>query len=269
MVEALAVEIEAVDAQGLGDMLLLLEDDLAGFAVCHTGPGTEAGSGACYVKFAATVRAPARRLLRLRRPSRCSRRHCRVQLRLVSAPTHQPERGFKYSSPRNHGGDAVTQGAKDDLVVAYNDAAGGTPVTNVPVELGGTTLLAGVYVHHHPDEGGFQGRLLGRIGAVTLDTNTITRSSSAPPEPETTVTTIATTPTTTGTTATTVPTTGTIGTTGTIPAATTGSNSPVPGPSRLSSPSRRRPHPASPPSRRCSLSPAYPSSECWRLGSCW
>lgn len=46
-------EIEAVDAQGLGDTLLLVEDDLAGFAVCHNGPGTEAGSGACYVKFAA------------------------------------------------------------------------------------------------------------------------------------------------------------------------------------------------------------------------
>lgn len=46
-------EIEAVDAQRLGDTLLLVEDDLAGFAVCHTGPGTEAGSGTCYVKFAA------------------------------------------------------------------------------------------------------------------------------------------------------------------------------------------------------------------------
>jgi Ice-binding-like len=39
-------------------------------------------------------------------------------------------------------GDAVTQQAKDDLVTAYNDAAGMGPV---PVELGGTTLLPGVY----------------------------------------------------------------------------------------------------------------------------
>jgi type VI secretion system secreted protein VgrG len=45
----------------------------------------------------------------------------------------------------NHDGDAVTMGAKNDLVTAYNDAFGRTPVTNVPVELGGTTLLAGVY----------------------------------------------------------------------------------------------------------------------------
>jgi hypothetical protein len=33
---------------------VLLEGDLlTGFAVCHLGPGTEAGGGACYIKFAA------------------------------------------------------------------------------------------------------------------------------------------------------------------------------------------------------------------------
>lgn len=45
----------------------------------------------------------------------------------------------------NHAGDAVTQGAKTDLTTAYNDAAGRTPVTTVPTELGGTTLVPGVY----------------------------------------------------------------------------------------------------------------------------
>lgn len=45
----------------------------------------------------------------------------------------------------NHGGDAVTQGAKTDLVTAYNDAAGRTPVTTVPTELGGTTVTGGTY----------------------------------------------------------------------------------------------------------------------------
>lgn len=35
--------------------------------------------------------------------------------------------------------------AKNDLTTAYNDAAGRTPVTTVPTELGGTTLVAGVY----------------------------------------------------------------------------------------------------------------------------
>lgn len=45
----------------------------------------------------------------------------------------------------NHGGDAVTQGAKNDLVTAYNDAADKSPVTTVPTELGGTTLTGGTY----------------------------------------------------------------------------------------------------------------------------
>ena len=184
----------------------------------------------------------------------------------------------------DHGGDAVTQGAKNDLVVAYNDAAGRSPVTNVPVELGGTTLLAGVYTSPTLGLTGtltldaqgrtdaqfiflagstliaesnsrvlllngadpcrvvwqvgssatfkagtsfvgdvlaytsitaqtsatFQGRLLARNGAVTLDTNTITRSNCAPSGGGTSTTTGATTPTTTGTTGA----TGTTGTTG-------------------------------------------------------
>lgn len=35
--------------------------------------------------------------------------------------------------------------AKSNLTAAYNDAAGRTPVTTVPTELGGTTVVAGVY----------------------------------------------------------------------------------------------------------------------------
>jgi N-acetylglutamate synthase-like GNAT family acetyltransferase len=47
-------EIVAVDEQSLGETVLLGEgDDVVGFAVCHCGPGSEAGSGACYVKFGA------------------------------------------------------------------------------------------------------------------------------------------------------------------------------------------------------------------------
>ena len=47
-------EIAAVLDQGLGDTVLVYEgDDLAAFGVCHVGPGTEAGSGRCYVKFGA------------------------------------------------------------------------------------------------------------------------------------------------------------------------------------------------------------------------
>ena len=47
-------EIRAVADQKLGDTVLLWDEDkLAGFAVCHSGPGTEAGSGVCYIKFGA------------------------------------------------------------------------------------------------------------------------------------------------------------------------------------------------------------------------
>lgn len=47
-------EIRSVDAQQLGDTVLLWGgDSLVAFAVCHLGAGTEAGAGTCYVKFAA------------------------------------------------------------------------------------------------------------------------------------------------------------------------------------------------------------------------
>ena len=49
-------EVEAVEAQRIGDTLLLREDGLlAGVAVCHCGGGSEAGSGVCYVKFGAVL----------------------------------------------------------------------------------------------------------------------------------------------------------------------------------------------------------------------
>ncbi|MFI9644070.1 ice-binding family protein [Micromonospora sp. NPDC051925] len=44
-----------------------------------------------------------------------------------------------------HLGDAVALQAKNDLTTAYNDAAGRTPFTVLPAELGGTTLTPGVY----------------------------------------------------------------------------------------------------------------------------
>ncbi|MGA8011204.1 MAG: GNAT family N-acetyltransferase [Candidatus Acidiferrales bacterium] len=47
-------EIRAIAGQNLGDTILVWDGaKLAAFAVCHTGPGSEAGSGVCYVKFAA------------------------------------------------------------------------------------------------------------------------------------------------------------------------------------------------------------------------
>jgi predicted N-acetyltransferase YhbS len=54
-----AGEIRAVASQDLGDTVLLQGDsELTGLAVCHCGAGTEAGSGACYVKFGAIRPGP-------------------------------------------------------------------------------------------------------------------------------------------------------------------------------------------------------------------
>jgi len=44
-----------------------------------------------------------------------------------------------------HLADTVAIAAKNDLVTAYNDAAGRTPVTRIPSELGNTTLTPGTY----------------------------------------------------------------------------------------------------------------------------
>lgn len=52
-------EIRVVDTMRLGDTLLLWDRaNLVGFAVCHWGAGTEAGSGACYIKFGAIRPGP-------------------------------------------------------------------------------------------------------------------------------------------------------------------------------------------------------------------
>jgi predicted N-acetyltransferase YhbS len=55
----LTIEIDAIGQQHLGETVLLWNGSrLEGFAACHIGPGTEAGSGACYVKFAAIRPGP-------------------------------------------------------------------------------------------------------------------------------------------------------------------------------------------------------------------
>src|ERR1035437_2935849 len=54
---------------------------------------------------------------------------------------------------------AAAAPAKDDLITAYNDAAGRTPASTVGTELGGRTLVAGVYA----------AGTLGITGILTLD----------------------------------------------------------------------------------------------------
>ena len=53
-------EVRAVDEQKLGDTVLTWHgDSLSGMAVCHAGPGTEAGTGKCYIKFGAVRSGPS------------------------------------------------------------------------------------------------------------------------------------------------------------------------------------------------------------------
>ena len=52
-------EIRAVCEQKLGNTILVWDGTkLAGFAVCHSGAGSEAGTGVCFVKFAAVRPGP-------------------------------------------------------------------------------------------------------------------------------------------------------------------------------------------------------------------
>jgi predicted N-acetyltransferase YhbS len=51
-------EIDAVLDQRIGDVLLVGGDPPDGFAVCHAGAGSEAGSGIAYVKFGAVRPGP-------------------------------------------------------------------------------------------------------------------------------------------------------------------------------------------------------------------
>ena len=59
-----------------------------------------------------------------------------------------------------HATNGVANQAKSDLVTAYNDAAGRTPVVNVSGDLGGRTLTAGVYKASSS---------IGLTGSVTLN----------------------------------------------------------------------------------------------------
>jgi GNAT superfamily N-acetyltransferase len=53
-------EIRTVQAQQLGDTVLISDGTrVAGFAVCHYGPASEAGAGACFIKFAAIRHGPS------------------------------------------------------------------------------------------------------------------------------------------------------------------------------------------------------------------
>ncbi len=54
-------EVESIENQSLGETVLIADVNLLGFAACHVGPGSEAGSGVCYIKFGAAAPGPSAR----------------------------------------------------------------------------------------------------------------------------------------------------------------------------------------------------------------
>ena len=70
-----------------------------------------------------------------------------------------PDQVTFFGAGVDHAGDAVTQGAKADLLIAFDDAAGRLPEIAHAVELGGDNLTPGVY-----SNGTF-----GLTGVLTLD----------------------------------------------------------------------------------------------------
>ncbi|MDO8491371.1 MAG: ice-binding family protein [Dehalococcoidia bacterium] len=85
-----------------------------------------------------------------------------------SFPTYTVPGGSITLNGTNHADDAVTQGAKNDLVIAYNDAAGRTPDHDVGTELGGTSPVPGVYYNSVAGTFGITGNL-----TLTGDANAV------------------------------------------------------------------------------------------------
>jgi GNAT superfamily N-acetyltransferase len=101
----LSEEIRAVDDQGLGDTVLVEgAAGVAGFAVCHYGPRSEAGAGACYIKFGAVRDTPSAEKDYLRLLDACGTLAVAVGMRSVLAGSnmarheaygHLLDRGFR------------------------------------------------------------------------------------------------------------------------------------------------------------------------------
>jgi hypothetical protein len=54
-------EVRSIREQSLGETVLVGGPSLMAFAACHVGPGSEADSGACYIKFGAAAPCPGGR----------------------------------------------------------------------------------------------------------------------------------------------------------------------------------------------------------------
>lgn len=72
-------------------------------------------------------------------------RRCRGEYRAGSGTAVTGQAQITLSNGVYHIADDAARKAKDDLITAYNDAAGRGPVTIIPTQLGNQTLLPGVY----------------------------------------------------------------------------------------------------------------------------
>ena len=80
----LTEEIRAVHAQQLGETVLISDGArFSGFAVCHYGPTSEAGAGACFIKFAAVRPGPSAEQLFGRLIEACATQAARERLPML------------------------------------------------------------------------------------------------------------------------------------------------------------------------------------------
>lgn len=79
-------EIGAIESFDLGDVVLVREArEVVGFALCHCGPGTEAGSGLCFAKLAMVRPGAGAEAIFDRLLDECSRFACERGLAKVTA----------------------------------------------------------------------------------------------------------------------------------------------------------------------------------------
>jgi GNAT superfamily N-acetyltransferase len=88
-------EIDAVLSQKLGDVVVVTDagGSVDAFAVCHTGAGSEAGTGTCFVKFGAALPGPGAEDRFKRLLAACEDFAARQQSQAVVAGVNSSRRG--------------------------------------------------------------------------------------------------------------------------------------------------------------------------------
>jgi hypothetical protein len=103
-------EIQSVDELHMGDTLVLrTKGELTGFAVCHSGEGSEADRGSCYIKFAAVRSAADATTTFADMLAACSKYALTVDAHVITAGMNTA-REWAYSTMRANGFRAVNFG---------------------------------------------------------------------------------------------------------------------------------------------------------------